>query len=204
MAAMKPVQLSAKSNEHYTPKEITLAARAVMGGIDLDPASCALANENVGAVKYYTKEDDGLIRPWHGRIWVNPPGGKPTDKVTGKRINRSLSQMFYFKAVEEWQARNAEQVMFLGFTLEILRLSQHSELPSALRFPFCILRERTDFLQPVEGKLVAQEDPTHANVVIYMPPDHYRRGPEDKMRDFENIFSCFGDVIIPRTIATRP
>jgi ParB family chromosome partitioning protein len=64
------------SNEHYTPRKYIAAAREVLGGIDLDPASCADANEIVGATRFFGKKDKSLEKPWGGLVWLNPPYGR--------------------------------------------------------------------------------------------------------------------------------
>ncbi len=66
--------MTTTSDEFYTPaSEIELVRRA-LGYIELDPASCAEANKIVGAVRYYTKEQDGLKRKWWAKtVFCNPP-----------------------------------------------------------------------------------------------------------------------------------
>src|SRR5690242_13605881 len=63
-----------KSVEWYTPPALLRAAREVLGSIELDPASCELANKTVGASRYYDKQTDGLQQSWHAEtVWLNPP-----------------------------------------------------------------------------------------------------------------------------------
>lgn len=70
------VETSTNNNprdECYTPHDIINRARECMGSIDLDPASCATANQVVRAETYYDKNSDGLTKRWFGNVWLNPP-----------------------------------------------------------------------------------------------------------------------------------
>lgn len=68
------VEHNTGNNEWYTPPEIVEAARAVLGEIELDPATSEIANEAVRAAEFYTIEDDALSLDWPpSKIWMNPP-----------------------------------------------------------------------------------------------------------------------------------
>ncbi|MBV8705032.1 MAG: hypothetical protein JO118_15135, partial [Acetobacteraceae bacterium] len=71
----------------HTPAQWVEAVRRVLGAIDLDPASSDRAQETVAAATYFTKEMDGLSRPWRGRVWLNPPyAAGVVDRFVGKLV----------------------------------------------------------------------------------------------------------------------
>lgn len=65
------------NNQWFTPERYIEAARAVLGTIDVDPATHAVAQQKVRAATFYTEEDDGLTQNWLGRVWLNPPYSQP-------------------------------------------------------------------------------------------------------------------------------
>ena len=175
---------SSATNEHYTPIEIIEAARATMGGIDLDPATTTSVNENrVNATAFFTKKDAALYRSWSGRVWLNPPGGRAPG-------NKSSAALWWAKLAEEYDAGRVVEAVFLGFTLEILATSQNARVwPGDL--PFCVPRKRIDFVKEISpGEFVKGESQTHSNVIIYLP----RRDRGTGVHRFAEAFGKFGRV----------
>ena len=84
------VQHNTGNQEWYTPEWIITAARATMGGIDLDPASNPIANAWIHATRYHTKDDDGLLAHWSGRVWLNPPYTNKLVSVFVDKLEQSL------------------------------------------------------------------------------------------------------------------
>ena len=191
-------QLLSISSEQYTPEWVAKASRAAMGRIDLDPASCRVANRTIRAEKYFTAKSDGLRRNWFGRVFLNPPGGvfllkdkeiieQKLTKAQATAIReaykaeferwgtRSRAFAWWKKLMEEVKAGRTEEAIFLGFTLEILRTTQECQTGSAMDFPFCVPRERIEFS--------GGSQPTHGNVIVYVGPNVTR---------FTEVFSEFG------------
>ena len=123
------------SNEWYTPAKYIEAARQVMGSIDLDPASCELANQTVRAARYYTEQENGLMLPWYGNVFCNPPYGR-TYKGTG-------TAAFVARLIREYEKGNVRQAII--FTMVGMYASWFFRL---LDYPHCFLEEKPLFCLP--------------------------------------------------------
>lgn len=161
------------SNEWYTPARYIAAARAVMGGIDLDPASCTFANRVVQATRFYTKEDNGLTRPWRGRVWLNPPYGKT------QRGQASNLEYFTRSLVEQYGCGNVTEAILL------IPVNTATRWFEALwRFPICFPRFRVRFYNeqgPSDGA-------SFGTCFVYLGPQEQR---------FLEVFQSFGHVTLP-------
>jgi len=89
-------------NEWYTPPEHVEMARAVMGSIDLDPATSHEANQVVKAEQIFTAEDDGLSQKWEGNVWLNPP------------YSRDLMPAFVGKLCDSYESGDVEQAVLVS------------------------------------------------------------------------------------------
>jgi ParB family chromosome partitioning protein len=127
------VTYNSGNNEWFTPAPYIEAAVRVMGGIDLDPASNAVANEIVGAAQFFSIEDDGLSQPWNGRVWMNPP------------YSRSLFRPFCDKLCEEVAHGNvSEAIVLVNNNTETKAFQRMAKIASAI----CIPRGRVKFWHP--------------------------------------------------------
>ena len=153
-------------NEWYTPAPFIEAAREVMGGIDLDPASSEIANATVKADRIFTAEDDGLKQEWPiGRIWMNPPYAQP------------LMGQFASKFAAEIR-RGSHGVVLVNNATETGWFQEMAAECSAICFP----RARIKFLDP-DGNPGA---PLQGQAIIYCGPD---------ADAFEEAFHAFGLVV---------
>ena len=111
-------------NEWYTPAEYIVAARAVMGRIDVDPASSAKANEIVQATTYYTVRDNGLTHDWYGRVWMNPPYASP---LIGQFVTALSHQVK--------RGNTVEAIVLVNNATETQWFQDLSDIASAFVFP---------------------------------------------------------------------
>lgn len=153
------------NNEWYTPPKFIEAARAVMGSIDLDPASSDIANQTVNAANYYTAEVDGLTKDWVGNVWMNPPYSQP---LIGQFCEKIASSDGISQAC-----------ILVNNATETEWFSHLFGAASAV----CFIRSRVKFLDQ-NGK--ESGAPLQGQAVVYIG---------DQIDDFYHNFSQFGYVL---------
>lgn len=70
-----------------------------LGEFDLDPCSPINRPWNT-AKKHFTIVDNGLMLPWEGRVWCNPPYGKESVKWLEKLANHGNGVALIFARTE--------------------------------------------------------------------------------------------------------
>lgn len=155
---------SSESSEWYTPPSIIDFIREVMGGIDLDPASCKEANKIVGAKEFYAEEQDGLSKPWPGRVFLNPPYGGSTHKWVEKQVADHVSGV-------------SSQAMTL-----VNNVADRQWFKPFWRYPVLWLDNRIEFIPPKSRTKEVTGSP-HGSVIVYMGDNVLRFATEAKKRE---------------------
>ena len=163
--AFPHVTFNGGEHEWYTPVEFIEAARATMGRIDLDPASCAAANRIVMADRFYTKAQNGLKHAWLGNVWLNPPYARP------------LIGRFAEKLVAEVGSGNVKQAIVLvnnaTDTIWFQRMLDHAAA-------ICFVAGRVKFID-VQGD--PSGEPLQGQVLLYFGR---------RVKAFKTSFGRFG------------
>ena len=102
-----------KNDEWLTPPHILQA----LGQFDLDPCAPAVRPWDM-AHQHYSLIDNGLSRPWCGRVWLNPPYGPEVGRWLDRLADHGRGTALVFARTEtEWFSRvwrEATALLFLA------------------------------------------------------------------------------------------
>lgn len=141
------VSYNSGNNEWYTPADIIEAARAVMGSIDIDPASNDIAQKVVKAKIYYTAETNGLNKKWTGNVWLNPPYAS---ELIGKFVDKLIKEQEHYE----------QAIILVNNATETEWFRKIISIASAVCFP----KGRVKFYLP-DGKTGA---PLQGQAILYI------------------------------------
>ena len=155
-----------ENDEWYTPLVYVESARRVMGSIDLDPASCEEAQQQINATRYFTLSDSALgDAEWSGRVWMNPPYSR-------------IIKDFINKLVDEYEEGNVtEAIVVTNNGTDTRWFQRMASISSAI----CLHRGRIGFLR--DG--VAIDNNNKGQIFTYIGSNPQR---------FEEEFSQYGFV----------
>ena len=154
------------NTEFYTPLVIVDAARVALGGhIDLDPASCEIANREVRARYVLTREEDGLLTPWSGRVWLNHPFERGKN---GRWINKLVNEYLFGDVTA-------------ACCITWANIAEGWFRP-LLGFPQCFPNGRIHYMLP-DGTV--KKGAPKGSIITYLGPD-----PEQFARAFREIGTC--------------
>jgi phage N-6-adenine-methyltransferase len=157
------------NNEWHSPGDIVESARDAMGGIDLDPASNDIANQTIRARQYYCKAENGLVKKWQGRLWLNPPYSQP-----------DISQFIEKLVAEVKTGTVASAVVLVNNATETKWFQTLAGISSAA----CLLSYRVKFSSP-DSK---PSNPLQGQVVFYIG---------ENVREFAKHFAAHGAIFQP-------
>lgn len=135
------------SDDWYTPPYII---EALGLKYDLDPCSPPGGIPWIPATCIFTEADDGLSRPWFGRVWLNPPYSSPWPWVRRlKEHGDGIALVPGDTSTEGWHnaGPSARAVCFLRHRVTFVRLGNDNV--TSARFPSVLLAWGSDCAQAV-------------------------------------------------------
>ena len=188
---------SSGRDDYLTPVPYVKAAREVLVEIDLDPASCAFAQQEIKAKRWFGPgspySENGLKADWAGRVLLNPPGGyAPIGSET-----RSMANHWYLRLARFWGLGAVDAAIFVGFNIEIVRSGQIAGELSPAHFSMCFPAKRIPFDIECDGFRSTTTSPTHGCVIVCLTDQL------DMADRFSMMFERFGDVIVPMRLTAR-
>jgi hypothetical protein len=148
-----------------SPMHIKMVRR-VLGGIDLDPCTCAHAQAYIRARKFYTVSDDSLSQKWNGKTWVNPPFSQTGD--------------FVDKLISEIKAKHVQVAILLANSNTSARWFHRALLACQ---GICFPRERLKFQRSDQRSTIAA---MYGHAFFYFGSD---------VGKFRDVFGAIGPVI---------
>jgi len=161
------------NNEWHTPARYIELARKVLGKIDLDPATTEIAQRTVRAAEYFTfksADDNGLTKPWPGRVWLNPP-------YSPKEIAAFVAKL----CAEYGTGRTTAAIVLTHNYTDSAWFQMMARLASAI----CFTDHRVRFEDP-DGVPCA---PTQGQAFFYLG--------KSGVAKFEGAFSAIGLIVKP-------
>lgn len=170
---------SSKTVEWFTPPYLIEMAREVLGGIDLDPASCWLPQTKwIRANRFYTESEGGLqFDSWNATtVWLNPPYGKTRGKSNQGIWTERLIREYVNGHITRGALDLINQYQGYVWFEKIWR-----------RYPICCIEERLRFVN--ENGVVGNQAKV-ASCVICL-------GGEEVVERFRRIFKRIGRILMP-------
>lgn len=156
----------------------------------------------------------GICEAETGKLLIKKTKDRESCTVTGSCGRRaphvhqgvtSSAKAWWHQLGTRYLRGETRSALFIGFSLEILQSTQiempfgHPTPVRPAHFPRLYPKDRVPFYSMKDGKLVEGTDPTHANVIVYLPA---LWSSEEEER-FESFAGRYGDVTWPRRPVDR-
>ena len=186
--------------DFISPPEVIGTTTAFFDGeIDLDPASSDIANNFVGANKYFKFEDFGLKQSWKAKnLYLFPPrdvlpgSAYPQERklfVKSKRFKKSAQRVWLEEAIERYKRNDFEEaIIFLTSAEVALLVTQKLNID----FPLCILKEHPD-LREDNRSLKPVNASKNFGFIYYLPSSI---NTYERISTFKDLFSNIGRCYI--------